>query len=73
MYDVTQGSVSFDGVDVRKLDLGFLRRNVGAVTQDTCLFSGTVLLKDPAAVIFDGATSSLDSISENLIQLATLP
>ena len=133
LYDVTQGSVSFDGMDVRKLDLGFLRRSVGVVTQDTYLFSGTVrenllyakpgasqdelvlacknanihdfiisqpdqydtlvgnrglklsggekqrisiarvLLKDPALVIFDEATSSLDSISENLIQLAIAP
>ena len=32
-----------------------------------------VLLKDPAVVIFDEATSSLDSISENLIQAAIEP
>lgn len=133
LYDVTGGSVTFDGIDVRKLDLGFLRRNVGIVTQDTYLFNGTVrenllyakpeatgdeivkackianihefiigqpdqydtlvgnrglklsggekqrisiarvLLKDPAVVIFDEATSSLDSISENLIQAAIEP
>ncbi|NLV69368.1 MAG: ABC transporter ATP-binding protein, partial [Clostridiales bacterium] len=124
LYDVTEGSVSFDGIDVRKLDLQFLRRSVGVVTQDTYLFNGTVrenllyakpeatraeleevckkanihefitaqsegydtivgnrglklsggekqrlsiarvLLKDPALLIFDEATSSLDSISE---------
>ncbi|MBR4743110.1 MAG: ABC transporter ATP-binding protein, partial [Oscillospiraceae bacterium] len=29
LYDVTGGNVTFDGVDVRHLDLGFLRRNVG--------------------------------------------
>ncbi len=133
LYDVTEGSVTFDGIDVRKLDLGFLRRGVGVVTQDTYLFNGTVrenllyakpeatqkemvqacrkanihdfiismpdqydtlvgnrglklsggekqrvsiarvLLKDPAVVIFDEATSSLDSISENLIQEAISP
>lgn len=133
LYDVTQGSVSFDGIDVRRLDLGFLRRNVGVVTQDTYLFNSTVrenllyakpeatqeelvqackkanihdfiinqpnqydtpvgnrglklsggekqrlsiarvLLKDPAVVIFDEATSSLDSISENLIRQAIDP
>jgi len=133
LYDVTEGSVSFDGIDVRKLDLQFLRRSVGVVTQDTYLFNGTVrenllyakpeatraeleevckkanihefitaqsegydtivgnrglklsggekqrlsiarvLLKDPALLIFDEATSSLDSISENLIREAIEP
>lgn len=133
LYDVLEGSVRFDGIDVRKLDLGFLRNNVGVVTQDTYLFNGSVrdnllyarteatadqlveacqranihdfimrlpdgydslvgnrglklsggekqrlaiarvLLKDPALLIFDEATSSLDSISENLIQEAIEP
>ncbi|NLG16912.1 MAG: ABC transporter ATP-binding protein [Fibrobacter sp.] len=132
-FDVIEGSVSFDGVDVRKLDLDFLRRSIGLVTQDTYLFNGTirdnllyarsgatndeleeackkanihnfiasqpsgydtqvgnrglklsggekqrlsiarVLLKDPAVLIFDEATSSLDSISESLIQGAIDP
>lgn len=133
LYDVTEGHISFDGIDLRKLNLDFLRRNVGIVTQDTYLFNGTirenllyarpeatedeivsackkanihdfiisqpegygayvgnrglklsggekqrisiarVLLKDPAVLIFDEATSSLDSISENLIQDAIEP
>ena len=133
LYDVTEGRVNFDGIDVRKLDLGYLRKNVGIVTQDTYLFNGTiqenllyakadatqeelisacrkanihdfierqalaydtivgnrglklsggekqrlsiarVLLKDPAVLIFDEATSSLDSISENSIQEAIEP
>ncbi|MDO5109677.1 MAG: ABC transporter ATP-binding protein, partial [Erysipelotrichaceae bacterium] len=42
LYDVTEGSVEFDGIDVRKLDLEFLRKNVGIVTQDTYLFNGTI-------------------------------
>ncbi|MBR6952032.1 MAG: ABC transporter ATP-binding protein [Oscillospiraceae bacterium] len=42
LYDVTGGSVTFDGVDVRRLDLAFLRRNVGVVTQDSYLFNGTI-------------------------------
>lgn len=133
LYDVIGGSVHLDGTDVRDLDLGYLRRNIGIVTQDTYLFNGTirdnllyakpdatekelieackkaniysfiarqddgfetmvgnrglklsggekqrlsiarVLLKDPAVLIFDEATSSLDSISENLIQQAIEP
>lgn len=42
LYDVTAGSVSFDGIDVRKLDLGYLRRNIGIVSQETYLFNGTI-------------------------------
>ena len=133
LYDVTGGEVLFDGVDVRKLDLDYLRANVGIVSQETYLFNGTirenllyakpdateeelieacekaniydfiraqekgldtvvgnrglklsggekqrvsiarVLLKDPALLIFDEATASLDSISESKIQEAIDP
>ena len=133
LYDVSSGSVTFDNVDVRKLDLTYLRQNVGIVSQETYLFNGTirenllyakgdateeelieacrkaniwdfvvkqehqldtivgnrglklsggekqrlsiarVLLKDPALLIFDEATSSLDSISESKIQEAIDP
>lgn len=133
LYDVDSGSVCFDGVDVRQLDLTYLRQNIGVVTQDTYLFNGSirenllyakadateddliaackkaniydfiqnqsegfdtivgnrglklsggekqrlsiarVLLKDPALLIFDEATSSLDSISEKKIQDAIEP
>ena len=42
LYDVSSGSVSFDGVDVRKLDLSYLRKNIGIVSQETYLFNGTI-------------------------------
>ncbi len=40
-YDPTSGSVLVDGVDVRELDLGQLRRNVGVIFQETFLFSAS--------------------------------
>ena len=42
LYDVCEGKVLFDGVDVRDLDLQFLRKNVGVVSQETYLFNGTI-------------------------------
>ena len=133
LYDVNEGCIKFDGHDVRNLDLSFLRRQIGIVTQDTYLFNGTirenllyakedacedelieackkanihdfimsqadaydamvgnrglklsggekqrlsiarVLLKEPKILIFDEATSSLDSITEHAIQTAIEP
>lgn len=42
LYDVTSGSITVDGVDVRKLSLASLRRQIGIVTQHTFLFNDSV-------------------------------
>lgn len=130
LYDVSSGEVKIGGVNVKDIDLYYLRKNIGVVSQDTYLFNGTimenlvyakedatkeeiidackkanihdfisslpqgydtlvgnrglklsggekqrvsiarVILKDPKILILDEATSSLDSISESLIQSA---
>jgi ATP-binding cassette subfamily B protein len=41
-YDVQQGAVRIDGVDVREMNLQSLRRRCGVVLQDPFLFSGTI-------------------------------
>ena len=41
-YDPTAGAVRMDGIDVRELDLGELRRSVGMIFQETVLFSASV-------------------------------
>ncbi len=42
LYDVEDGSITIDGVNVKELSLSCLREQVGIVLQDTFLFMGTV-------------------------------
>jgi ATP-binding cassette subfamily B protein len=42
LYDVTAGSITIDGVDVREFDVGELRRVVAVAFEDTTLFSSSV-------------------------------
>jgi ATP-binding cassette, subfamily B, multidrug efflux pump len=42
-YDVDEGSICVDGVDIRQTNKEDLRRELGLVLQDTFLFSGTVM------------------------------
>lgn len=42
MYDVTEGAIYVDGVDIRKLPLGQLRTSISLVNQDVFLFSDTI-------------------------------
>ena len=133
LYDVQEGAVEIDGIDVRKLALESLGDMIGVVTQETYLFNTTikrnllygkpdatqeeleaaaraanihdriaeldegydtivgergykmsggekqrlaiarVILKDPRILILDEATSSLDTVSERLVQAALEP
>ncbi len=41
-YEVTEGAVRIDGQDVREVTLESLRRQMGVMTQDNFLFSGTI-------------------------------
>ena len=41
-WDVTEGRITFDGVDLRSLRLAELRKRIGLVPQEPALFSGTV-------------------------------
>ena len=41
-YDVTGGSVTVDGADVRSVTQASLRRNIGIIQQDVYMFAGTV-------------------------------
>ncbi|MDN6639574.1 MAG: ABC transporter ATP-binding protein/permease [Tetragenococcus sp.] len=41
-YDIDQGTIFYDGIDIKKIKKADLRRSLGMVLQDTNLFSGTV-------------------------------
>jgi ATP-binding cassette subfamily B protein len=55
-YDVDGGSIRVDGVDIREVRRGALRRTFGMVLQDTWLFSGTI--RENIAYGREGATEA---------------
>ncbi|MBY0148093.1 ABC transporter ATP-binding protein [Neobacillus niacini] len=42
-YDVTEGVIKLDGLDIRDYQISGLRKKVGVVLQDTFLFSGSIM------------------------------
>ena len=55
LYDVSEGQILIDGIDVRQIDLATLRSQIGYVTQTATIFSGSVatnvLMGQPSATI----------------------
>ena len=64
-YDVTEGAVRVDGLDVRQVTQQSLRRQMGLVPQDPFLFSGTI-----ADNIRFGQPAASDSAMEEAARLA---
>lgn len=42
-YDIEQGEILIDGINIKDIDRDFLRKNIAVVLQDTHLFTGTVM------------------------------
>lgn len=63
-YDVDQGSISIDGIDIRQVKLADLRSHIGIVQQDVYLFSGTVYEN----ILY----GKMDASREEVIQAAKL-
>ncbi len=66
-YDVKNGSIKFDGIDIRDFELESLRDNISFVFQDNFLFSGTI--KDN---ILMGKENATDEEIINVIKMAHL-
>ena len=41
-YEIQEGTITYDGIDIREIEKDSLRRSLGVVLQDTHLFTGTV-------------------------------
>ncbi len=42
-YDIADGKIRYDGININKIKKADLRKSLGIVLQDTCLFTGTVM------------------------------
>ncbi len=59
-YDVKQGSIELDGIDIRRIDVDSLRSNISIVLQDVFLFHGTVREN----ILFGNPTATDEDIIE---------
>lgn len=66
-YDVTKGSVEFDGIDIRNYTLKSLRNQISFVFQDNYLFSGTIKEN-----ILMGNENASDSDINKVVKMAHL-
>lgn len=72
-YDPDRGRVLLDGVDLRELDLGELRRAVGVVPQETFLFSDTLRANILLGAPDDGRLEQVGETAQLSAALAELP
>jgi ATP-binding cassette subfamily B protein len=57
-YDVTQGRITIDGIDIRDATLASLRQNVGIVQQDVFIFTSTIR----ANIAYGAVEASLEDV-----------
>ncbi|KAK7419930.1 hypothetical protein QQZ08_010633 [Neonectria magnoliae] len=59
-YDVSSGSITIDGHDLKDLKVDSLRRNIGVVPQDTVLFNATIMYN----LLYANPEASQDDVYE---------
>jgi ATP-binding cassette subfamily B protein len=63
LYEVQQGEICLDGLPIRELELGDLRRAIGLVSQEVFLFHGTVA-ENIAYGSFDASRAAIEQASQ---------
>jgi ATP-binding cassette subfamily B protein len=63
LYEVQQGEICLDGLPIRELELGDLRRAIGLVSQEVFLFHGTVA-DNIAYGSFDASRAAIEQASQ---------
>jgi ATP-binding cassette subfamily B protein len=63
LYEVQQGEICLDGLPIRELELGDLRRAIGLVSQEVFLFHGTVA-ENIAYGNFDASRAAIEQASQ---------
>ena len=66
-YDIKSGSIKFDGIDIKNLEIDSLRENISFVFQDNFLFSGTIREN-----ILMGKESAAEEEIQTVVRLAHL-
>ena len=61
-YEINQGAIKIDGININQYDIAFLRQNIGVVMQDVFLFSDT---------IYNNITLGDESITKEQVLYAT--
>lgn len=67
-YDINEGTIKLDGVDINKLDKRDLRKYISIVLQDVFLFSGTIysnITLDNAEITLDDAIRAAKTVGAN--------
>lgn len=67
-YDPINGSVKFDGVDIKDINLRWLRQHIGLVQQEPVLFAGTVAQNVAHGLIGDALDQSPDKIRSLVVE-----
>lgn len=66
-YDIKSGSIKFDGIDIKNIDIKSLRNNISFVFQDNFLFTGTIREN-----ILMGNKNATEEELQNVIKMAHL-